>query len=125
MADLLGDESIMSLWNWPDRTRHDHDTNGGDGFLAVVPIAGRPVYWQCTDRPRSILTLPGKGRGGVAIARLMPGAAFVVTGRTDFWKRGYVPGAPANPEGFVMSEYLSPYRAGAGGNAPIGSEAER
>ena len=86
------------------------DSGGGDtGRTAVVQVTGNPVYWQCTDRKRSLLSAPGKARGGDTVGALERGAAFVVTAKTDFWRSGYVRDDPRHTRGWVMNEYLSPH----------------
>ncbi len=71
----------------------------------VLPVSGEPVYSQCSDRGRSILTKPGRVRGGMLRGRLRPGERFVVTSKTAYWRFGRVPGASGR-QGWVMAEYL-------------------
>ncbi|MCU7722650.1 helix-turn-helix domain-containing protein [Actinoplanes sp. KI2] len=86
------------------------DADSSDtGRTTVVPVAGNPVYWQCTDRKRSILSAPGKSRGGDPVGALDRGAAFVVIAKTDYWRNGYVRDDPRHTRGWVMNDYLFPH----------------
>jgi hypothetical protein len=73
---------------------------------AVHPVGGVPLYVQCSDRDRSILSRPGRARGGVPRGRLAPGERLVVTSSTAYWKYGRVPGASSGRQGWVLAEYL-------------------
>jgi hypothetical protein len=69
------------------------------------PVAGRPVYRQCDTAARSILSEPGRDRGGEPRGMLRPGELFTVTAKTRYWKYGQVVGDPSRT-GWVMSVNL-------------------
>jgi hypothetical protein len=80
-----------------------HSPNWRDEMTAV---RGSPIYEQCSNRARSILTRPGRDREGKpAGPPLDPGERLVVSQRTPFWKYGYVEG-DSTRKGWVQSEYL-------------------
>ena len=72
---------------------------------AITQIPGEPVYEQCSNRPRSILTAPGRSRGGRPAGELRPGEHFVLEERTQYWRSGYVENDPQR-KGWVMAVYL-------------------
>ena len=71
----------------------------------VQPLPHNLPYVQCADRPRSILTGPGRSRGGRPLGELAPGERFIVTSQTAFWKYGHTEAAPART-GWVLADYL-------------------
>jgi hypothetical protein len=73
----------------------------------VQPVTGEPVYLQCSNRDRSMLSAPGKARGGAHRGYLHPGQEFVVTGETQWWKRGFRKDDQRRQAVFVMAKYLS------------------
>lgn len=85
----------------------DTDDAADASDTPVVPVRGEPAYVQCSDRDRSMLSAPGKARGGTHRGYIRPGQQFVVTGETQWWKRGYLKDDPAKQIVFVMSRYLS------------------
>jgi len=80
---------------------------GDTDTTTVSPVIGGPVYTQCSDRDRSMLSAPGSTRGGEHRGTIRPGQEFVVTGETLRWKRGYLKDDPDKRIVFVMSSYLS------------------
>jgi hypothetical protein len=62
-------------------------------------------YVQCADRTRSVLSRPGRSRGGTPQGQIRPGERFIVTGQTAFWKYGHTDAAPVRT-GWVLADYL-------------------
>lgn len=83
----------------------DRTQVSGTSIAQVRPVAGDPVYVQCSDRDRSVLSKPGRVRGGMPRGELHPGDRFVVTAKTAYWRYGRVPGDP-DRQGWVLAEYL-------------------
>ena len=73
--------------------------------VAATAVPGEPVYEQCSDLPRSILTAPGRSRGGRPAGQLHPGERFVIEGRTEHWRCGHVQKDPQRM-GWVLAVYL-------------------
>ena len=71
----------------------------------VMPMAGNPVYFQCSDRGRSILSKPGRVRGGLPRGTLKPGERIVVTSKTAYWRFGHVSDDPGR-QGWVLAQFL-------------------
>lgn len=91
-------------------------TGGGVSGASPTPSAapGTPravrlphdlLYVQCADRARSVLTQPGRARGGTVNGEIRPGEKFTVTGQTAFWKYGHTDAAPVLT-GWVLADYL-------------------
>lgn len=83
----------------------DRTAPSASSIAQVHPVAGKPVYVQCSDRERSVLSRPGRVRGGMPRGTLKPGDHFVVTSKTAYWRYGTVPGDPART-GWVLAGYL-------------------
>jgi hypothetical protein len=83
----------------------DRTGTGSVPIAQVRPVAGSPEYAQCSDRDRSVLSEPGRVRGGRPRGKLRPGDRFVVTSKTAYWRYGRVPGDPER-QGWVLAGYL-------------------
>jgi hypothetical protein len=81
------------------------DDDAAVSIAQVRPVAGEPVYFQCSDRARSVLSKPGRVRGGLPRGTLRPGERFVVTSRTAYWRFGRVSDDPGR-QGWVLAQYL-------------------
>ena len=88
-----------------EASARDRTGAGSVSIAQVRPVAGNPVYTQCSDRDRSVLSEPGRVRGGMPRGRLWPGDRFVVTSKTAYWRYGRVPGDPER-QGWVLAGYL-------------------
>lgn len=83
----------------------DRTAPSASSIAQVHPVAGTLVYVQCADRARSVLSRPGRVRGGMPRGTLKPGDHFVVTAKTAYWRYGAVPGDPSRT-GWVLAGSL-------------------
>lgn len=77
----------------------------GDRNGHVQPLPHDLPYVQCGDRTHSILSGPGRSRGGTPLGEIHPGERFIVTGQTAFWKYGHTDGTSPRT-GWVLADYL-------------------
>jgi hypothetical protein len=97
--------AVLAFGSMDGEASAARDRTGSVPIAQVRPVAGNPVYAQCSDRDRSVLSEPGRVRGGVPRGKLRPGDRFVVTSKTAYWRYGRVPGDPER-QGWVLAGYL-------------------
>ena len=98
--------AVLAFGSMDGEASAARDRTGSVPIAQKRPVAGNPVYAQCSDRDRSVLSEPGRVRGGVPRGKLRPGDRFVVTSKTAYWRYGRVPGDPERRQGWVLAGYL-------------------